>query len=128
MEEMPHEEDGVPATVARMIKTLRDVVENRVELFLLEHKEARVRFIDASLLAAAAIVCALMALVLITATVVVIFWDTHRVLVLVLFAAAYSATATLAFINLRSRLGRWQSFPATREQLKKDRECFKTKN
>jgi len=116
------------STFARLFKTLRDVAENRLELFLIELKEERIRLFDALFLLAIGIVCGMMTLLLVTATVVIVFWDTHRLLVLVLLAAAYGAAATVAFIKLRSRLQRWQDFSATLEQFKKDRTCFKPPN
>jgi uncharacterized membrane protein YqjE len=128
MDETPQEAGGMLTTVARMLRTLRDVAENRVELFLLELKEERVRLFDALLLAVAGMVLALMALILVTFTVVLIFWDTYRLLVLILLTAAYAAAAAAMFASLRSRLRRWQSFAATHEQLKKDSACFKKPN
>lgn len=128
MAETPPTEGGILATVTQLFHTLRDVAENRVELFLLELKEERMRLFDALLLAAAGIVCALMTLVMVTLTIVVIFWDTHRLLVLGLVTAAYAAAATVALVKLRSRLQRWQAFSATLQEFKKDRACFKKPN
>jgi uncharacterized membrane protein YqjE len=124
MGETPHAEGGLLSTITRMLKTLRDLVENRVELFLVEWQEERLRLFDALLLALAGALCALMALILITLTIVVIFWETHRVLVLVLLILAYAGAAMAAFLTLRSRLRRWQAFSATLDQIKKDRACF----
>jgi uncharacterized membrane protein YqjE len=128
MDETPHAGGGILATLARMFKTLRDVVENRVELFLLEWQEERLRLLHALLLAAMGMLCALMTLLMVTLTLVVVFWDTHRVLVLTLVTAAYAATAVAAFAALRSRLRKWQAFSATLDQIKKDRECVEKPN
>jgi uncharacterized membrane protein YqjE len=124
MDETPHAEGGILATLTRMLKTLRDVAENRVELLLVEWKEERLRLLNVLLLAAAGMLCALMTLVMVTLTVVVVFWDTHRVLVLVLVTAAYAGAAAATFGALRSRLRKWQAFSATLDQIKKDRACF----
>jgi uncharacterized membrane protein YqjE len=110
-----------------MLGTLRDVVENRVELFLVEWQEERLQMLDALLLALVGMVCALMALLMATFVVMVIFWDTHRLLVLVLLFLAYAGVAAVAFGMLYSRLKRWRAFAATLEQFKKDRACFKEK-
>lgn len=128
MDETPHAGDGLRAVLARMFKTLRDAVENRVELFLVEWREERLWLVKTLLLLAAGIVCALMALLLVTLTVVVIFWDTHRVLALALAAAAYAAIAAGVFAALRCRLRKWQAFSATLGELKKDRQCFEKAN
>jgi uncharacterized membrane protein YqjE len=128
MAETPHAEGGLRATIARMLKLLRDGVENRVELFLIEWQEERLRLFSALLLALSAALCALMTLVLATLTVVVIFWHTHRVLALALLTLAYAGAAAAAFAALRSRLRRWQAFSATLDQIKKDRACFDKQN
>jgi len=128
MDEPRQPEGGVLAAVTRLFQTLRDAAENRVELFLIELQEERIRVIDALLLVAVAIVCAVMTLVMVTFTVVVVFWDTHRLLVLALVTAAYAAAAAAALLKLRSRLQRWHAFSATLEEFKKDRACFKKPN
>lgn len=128
MDEEPKPEDGVFSAVSRAVRTLRETVENRIELFLLEAKEDRLRLFDALCLAVVAVVLALMTMVLVTLTVVVIFWDTHRLLALVIMTLLYGAAATVTFVKLRSRLKNWQPFRATLEQLEKDRACFKKKN
>lgn len=128
MDGTPPTEGGIFAGVTRLFQTLRDVAENRLELFLVEFKEERIRLFDALCLFAVGFACLLMALVMVTFTVVVIFWDTHRVLVLVLLMVAYAVVATAAMMKLRSRLLRWQAFSTTLEQIKKDRSCLEKPN
>ena len=120
-------EGGLLSTLRCMLKTLRDVAENRVELFLVEWQEERLRMLDALWLLMLGTVCALMALLMATLIVVVIFWDTHRMLVLTLFLLAYTGVAVTAFGLLYSRLKRGRAFAATLEQIKKDQACFKEK-
>ena len=128
MDNTPHDEGGILATLTRMLKTLRDVAGNRVELFVVEWREERLRLLDAMLLLLVGTVCASMALLMITLAVVVVFWDTHRALVLTLIILAYTSAAVAAFGMLRSRMRRWQAFAATLDQIKKDQACFKEKN
>lgn len=128
MEEMPPNEGGIFSAVTRMLKTLRDVVENRVELFLVELHEERARLFGALLQAVLGIIFALMAMILVTLGVVVAFWETHRLLVLAVLAAAYAGAAAAVFLNLRTRLQRWRAFSATLDQIKKDRSCFEKRN
>jgi len=125
----PHApEGGVVQTVARLIKTLRALAGNRVELFLLEVQEESIRIFDALFLLAAGLVCIMMALIMITFTVAIVFWDTHRLLVLGLLIAGYAVGAVWALSRLRLLLRRWQAFSATLNQIRKDSECFKDKN
>jgi uncharacterized membrane protein YqjE len=128
MDGTPPTEDGLLATVTQMFQRLRDLAATRFELFLVEMKEQRARMFESLLLAVAGLVCALMALILITLTVLVVFWDTHRLLVLAVLTAAYAVAAAVAFIKLRSRLQRWQAYSATLEEFKKDCACFKKPN
>jgi len=128
MENSPQSAGGIWAAVTRMVKTLRDAAENRIELFLVEWQEERLRLLDALWLMMVGTICALMALLMITLAIVVIFWDTHRVLVLALLTLAYAGAAAVAFTRLHSRLRRWRAFAATLEQIKKDKACFKEKS
>lgn len=124
MDETPQAGGGILSTLTRTLKTLRDSLENRIELFVVEWKEERLRLFGTILLAATGAVCAFMALIVISFTLVVIFWDTHRLLVVVLLAAVYAVASVTAFALVRSRLRNWQPFSATLDQIKKDRECF----
>jgi len=120
--------DGLWSTLTRMLKTLRDVAGNRIELFLVEWQEERLRLLDALLWLMVGIVCALMALLTITFAIVAVFWDTHRALVLTLIILAYASAAAAALVTLHSRLRRWRAFAATLEQIRKDQACFKEKS
>src|SRR5260370_34253069 len=104
MSETPQTEDGLLAPVTRLLKTLVNLLENRLELFLVEIQEERVRLVDVLLLAAMGGLAALMTLIWITLTVVVICWENHRVLELVFFTLAYAAATAAACLTLRSRL------------------------
>lgn len=128
MDETPPNESGIFSSVTRLLRTLRDVGENRIELFLLEVQEERIRLFDALILLAAGIVCVSMTLLMITFTLVVIFWDTHRLLILAALTAVYAVAAAVVLFKLRSSLKRWQAFSATLEQIKKDYACFKKTN
>jgi uncharacterized membrane protein YqjE len=124
MDEENNRENGLLSTATHMARTLREAVGNRIELFLLEAKEDRLKLFDALCWAVVAAGLALMTMILVTFTIVVIFWDTYRISALVVLSLLYAAGATVAIARLRARLQRWESFPATMEQLQKDRACF----
>jgi uncharacterized membrane protein YqjE len=126
--EPPQTEGGLLGSAKQMLQTLGHLIESRMELFLLELKEERVRLVAVLLLVLAGAICALMTLVLATFTLVVVFWNEYRIPVLVVLTAAYAAGAIGAFASLRRRLRRWQAFSASLEQIKKDRACLGTKN
>jgi len=119
---------GLLSPVKQMLQTASQLLESRVELFLLEAKEERVRLVSALLLALAGGICVLMMLVLVTFTIVVVFWNEHRVAVLVVLTAAYAAGGVSALVSLRRRLRQWHSFSASLDQIKKDRACLETKS
>lgn len=127
MDDPKHEPGGLLATTKRILRSVGHLAESRVELFLVELHEERLRLFDALLLVAAGVVCALMTLALLTFTLVVVFWE-HRILVLVLLTLVYAAGAGGSFWTLRHRLRHWQSFTATLDQIKKDRACLEKQN
>ena len=109
------------------MRSVCDLARARVELFLVELKEERIRLFDAVLLLLLGVGCTLMTLVLLTFTLVLIFWD-HRVLVLILLTLAYALVAGVALWTLRRRLRDWNAFAATLEEFKKDRACLEKQN
>ncbi len=119
---------GLFSSVKRLLNTALAGVENRIELFLVELREERIRIFEVLLLGFAAAVLGFMALLVVTVTLVVIFWDSARVPVLVVLSAGYClATGGLVW-RLRIRLQRWSSFSTTLEEIKKDRACLDEKN
>jgi len=128
MDESTNPEGGLFSTVTRIVKTLRETVENRIELFLLEAREDRLRLLDLLILAAIGVALAMMTIIVATFTIVVLFWDSYRILTLVILTLAYGAAAAIVIANLRSKIKNWRSFQATFDQLQKDRECFKKKS
>lgn len=128
MDESTNPEGGLFSTVTRIVKTLRETVENRIELFLLEAREDRLRLLDLLFLAAIGVALAMMTIIVATFTIVVLFWDSYRILTLVILTLAYGVAAAVVIASLRSKIKTWRSFQATFDQLQKDRECFKKKS
>lgn len=123
MAEPDPESAGPLAAGRRILRTVSDLAHTRLELFLVELKEERIRIVDALLLLAVGVVCAAMTLILLTFTVVLIFWE-HRVLALVLLTLLYAGMAVWSLLTLRKRLAGWNAFAATLQEFKKDRECL----
>lgn len=103
-------------------------VENRIELFLVELREERFRVFDVLLLVCAGAMVGFMALLTVTVTLVVIFWDSARVPVLIVLSAGYCLATMGILWQLNTRLRNWSSFSATLDQLKKDRACLEEKS
>ena len=128
MDEARHEPGGLLATGKRILRTLFSLGQSRLELFLVELQEERLRLFGALMLLGACLMCAFMALAMLTLTLAVIFWEQHRILVLVSLTLTYAAGAGWSFWILRRRLQGWTSFSATLEQFKKDQACLEKPN
>ena len=115
---------GLFSSLKGLLNTALAGVENRIELFLVELREERIRVFDVLLLGCTAAVLGFMALLTVTATLVVIFWDSARVPVLVVLSTCYLGGAVVAIWRLKVRLRKWASFSATLDELKKDRTCL----
>ena len=107
-------------TSKRLLRTAAAMAQNRLELILVEVQEERARFFDMLLVAAGAVACGLMALIMVSLTLVVIFWDEHRIAVLAGLSLVYIAAAAAGFWQLNKRLRDWQGFSATLAEFKKD--------
>jgi len=124
METTTESSPGLFSSVKRLLNTALAAVENRIELFLVELREERFRLFEVLWLGVAAAVLGFMALLTVTVTLVVIFWDSARVPVLVALSAVYSVAAIGVFFWLKARLRNWSSFSSTLTELKKDRACL----
>ncbi|SRR6266542_2603031 len=115
---------GLFSAVRRLLNTALAGVENRIELFLVELREERYRVFEVLLLGCAAALLGFMALLTVTVTLVVVFWDSARVQVLVVLSACYSLAAIGIVWRLKVLLRNWSSFSATLDEFKKDRACL----
>ena len=117
------------ASARRLLDTSLAAVQNRLELFAVELKEEKCRFVEILLWASAAILLGVMAVTMITFTIVFLFWDSARQLVLVGFCAVYLIGAAVAFLGLKKRLkDRPLPFADSLSEIKKDRECLQPRN
>ena len=101
------------------------VCENRLHLFLLEAQEERENIYRACGLAAGAAMFILLAGVALTLLVAVACWPWSPVAALAILFVIYSSAACLFYRQLAKMRREWQSFSATFDELKKDRECLK---
>ena len=120
---------GLVDDLRGLFGSLIGLAGRRLELLTLEAQEEKARLLDLVFRAVAVLVLSWMALVTATATLVVAFWDKHPVLVLAVVTLAYGGSAALLALSLRRRLRQAsRPFAGTIEELRKDRECFGTKN
>lgn len=107
----------------RIACRLMAIGHNRAELLMVEIQEERERVRVMIFMAAAMAILGLLAGMTITALIAVAA-GSHYLAALGILAVIYSGGAILLFLRLR-RLGKdWEAFPATRDQLEKDRKCL----
>jgi uncharacterized membrane protein YqjE len=119
-----HTSSGVLASLKRIAETGLLAVKNRVELFSIELREERARFFQALMWASIALFMAMMAIIVLTATIVLFSPPEIRLYVTAGFALCYLLGAAWAALNLRARLRLGgMPFSETVSQLEKDRAC-----
>ena len=128
MSEATETKPGVWASLKRILDTLLATAQNRVELFAVELEEEKCRLVEAILCAAAVAAFGMMALTLVTLTVVILFWENARLAALVGLSVLYLVGTALAWRALQSRLKARSAFTGTLDELKKDRACLDTDN
>jgi uncharacterized membrane protein YqjE len=114
---------GIFQSFRRFCDSALALAQNRLELFGLEVEEQKARLLRVLLLGAAAIFLANTAVLVITATIIVLVGENARVPVLVSLCVFYALLATVAFVLLRKELrSAPPAFHETLSEFKKDRQ------
>ena len=102
-------------------------VQDRVALLGIELQEEKLRLIQLLVWFSAAMVTGVMVLVLGSLTLVVIFWDSARVAVLVGLTVVYVVLLTVIVVRLRRLLTSHPlPFAASLTELEADRQCIRS--
>jgi len=113
---------GLLASLRQLAATLIEIVHTRVELIATEIDEERARLGQALWLAAAGAFCLSLGILLTVLFLVVLFWESHRLLVLGILAAGFMGAGVTAMMILKARLSeRARMFSQTLAELKRDR-------
>ena len=113
---------GLLGSVKELIATLVEVVHTRLQLLGNEIQEERLRIQRLWMLAAIAIFFFVLSVILITLFVIVMFWDSNRLLAIGGFAGLYVVIAIALGLALRNRLATGSRlFKASLGELRKDR-------
>ena len=89
-------------TVGRIGGTLLDMVRTRLELAALEIEEETQRIVGSFVLALGALILFGIAMVLAALTIIMVFWDTHRIAAALGLIVAFGGGAALAAFKLKS--------------------------
>lgn len=119
---MAEPQSGLMASLRRLVANTTVILGTRLELLANELEEEKLRLARMFLLGALATLFASLAVLMLTVLVVVLFWDSHRELVLSALAGLFGV---LAFFTARALRAEAQAgsqlFSASLAELKKDR-------
>lgn len=92
---------AIVESVSRLAGTFIGILQTRLELIAIEVEEESLRFFSYFFFALAAMFCIGMALLLGVLLIVVIYWDSHRVPVLVSLMAFFALSSALIMLGVR---------------------------
>lgn len=95
-----------------MLATLGELLQTRLDLVSVEVEEQLQYALELLLWSVAAVFFATVTLLLLALTVVIAFWDSHRLLAAALVTAAFLLAALAATLGVRRRLRRRPKFMA----------------
>ncbi len=118
-----HRHAGLFESLKRLAATLVAMGSTRLELLSADLEEQRVWLTSMLIWASIGLFCAALGVVLATLLVVVVFWDTNRVLVLSILVALFFLSAALAWNVVRNAArAKPRIFSASLAELAKDHE------
>jgi uncharacterized membrane protein YqjE len=119
-EEAGHTE-GLLESLRKLARTFVELLQTRIEIFASELDEERARLARTVVLAVVGAFCVGLATVLLVLLIVVIFWDTNRLLAIGVIAGLFALGALAALVALRSTVSQRPKFlAATIAELRKD--------
>ena len=114
---------GLMGSVKGLLSTLTCIASTRLELFANELQEERLRLTQMLLFTLSALFSFCMGILLLTAFIVVLLWDEHRLAVLGVLSAVFFVLSALLFMLLRDKSQQQSSlFSDSLAELAKDRE------
>jgi len=118
---------GVLASLRGLAATAIEITHTRLQLLANELEEQRIRALHMLVLGAVAFFCGAVGVLLVSAWIVIAFWDQYRLLTLGLLAAAYFAGCVAALLRLKSRmLERPRLFASSLAELRRDEELLRS--
>jgi uncharacterized membrane protein YqjE len=123
MSEDPGRAEGLFESLRKLARTSLAIVQTRIEIFASEIDEERARLARIAVLAAIAALCVALVVILAVFFLVVLFWDTNRLLAIGVLAGVFAVGGIAACLGLRAAISQRPKFlSATLAELRKDRE------
>jgi uncharacterized membrane protein YqjE len=114
---------GIVQSLRNLAATLVAILRTRFELFVAELEEERIRILQTLFWAAGALFFFGVGILLIVVLLVALFWDSHRILSVLVLAGIFFAGGTAMAIAVRNRLRvRPRLFAASLDELAKDKD------
>ncbi|HEU0234540.1 MAG TPA: phage holin family protein [Gallionella sp.] len=114
---------GLMGSIRQLLSTLTSIASTRLELLANELQEERLRLTQMLIFTLFALFCFGIGILLLTAFIVVLFWDDHRLAVLGAMSALFFALGALMVMLLRSKAqAKSRLFSTSLAELSKDRE------
>jgi uncharacterized membrane protein YqjE len=125
MDESKQPSGALLNSLRRLIDTGLGLAQTRLELLSVELQQEKNRLIEMFAWMLIAVVLGLMAMILVSFTLVVLFWDSARIVVLVLLCVLYVGGAAWTVQRARKTLKQSRApLKDSIEELKKDRACL----
>ncbi len=117
---------GLFDSLKAFARTVLALAQTRLEIVINEIEEQRALLAREAFLALAAVFLLGLSIVFTALFLVILFWDTHRLLIVGLLAVVFLAAAAAFFAGLRAaQANRPKAFSATLGELAKDRESLR---
>ncbi len=114
------------ASLRALAHTLLAVLRTRLELLATEFDEERARLAEFAVLAAVALVCFSFAALLAVLFLVVLFWDSHRLVAIGGLAVLFAAAGGYLLGTIKRRIAeRPPLFSASIDELRKDQDALR---
>jgi uncharacterized membrane protein YqjE len=112
---------GLLESLRNLARTFLAILQTRLEIVASEIEEGRTRLARIVVLAAVAGFCLALTLILLVFFLVVLFWDTDRLLAIGVLTGVFAAGGIAACLMLRAAIRRPKFLSATLAELRKDR-------
>ena len=125
---MSEQRAGEPATgilqsLRNLAATLVALLQNRLELLVTDLEEERVRLLQLLFWAAGALFFFALGVLMITMLIVLLLWDSHRIVGVAVLAAVFIAIGVGLAIGVRNRMHvRPRLFSSSLDELAKDKD------
>ena len=126
METSSESPPGIIPSLKKLLQIVLTTAANRLELAAVETQEEAARWVESLILVAAMAVLGALTLAMVSLTIVLAFWEEHRLAAMIGLSIVYLLTFLGTVWRLRWRLKNWDPFAATLAELKKDKACLES--